>query len=208
MPTLQSSKKQNMYRSYSRKQIAKAVKFFLRKFGGLAFTLLKRCYLTALNWYAKLHQQNARSSPYANASVHTRQPPPDIRFTPQEWKPNSELSLKHDDLYARAWEYDDEKPTFDADKNNAAPPKSPEIPIQFDLSTEETQNTPRTAQECSPEVFSQTEQLCDVTDTYPEMELDEETSSEQPNNSSTDPRSSKYNLRHNPKPYCNDDYRY
>ena len=30
-----------------------------------------------------------------------RQTPPDIRITPQEWKPDLEMSLKHDDLYAR-----------------------------------------------------------------------------------------------------------
>ena len=40
------------------------------------------------------------------------------------------------------------------------------------------------------------------------MEPDVESSSEQPENSPTNPRSSKYNLRHNPKPNCNDDYRY
>ena len=30
------------------------------------------------------------------------QPPADIRITPQDWKPDPEVSLKHDDLYARA----------------------------------------------------------------------------------------------------------
>ena len=35
-----------------------------------------------------------------------RQPPADIRITPQEYKPDPDVSLKHDDLYARAWEYD------------------------------------------------------------------------------------------------------
>ena len=53
-PTLQSSKKQIMYMSYSRKQVIKAVKFRLRNFGGLALILLNRCYLTTITWYAKL----------------------------------------------------------------------------------------------------------------------------------------------------------
>ena len=35
-----------------------------------------------------------------------RQTPADIRKTPQEWKPDPGVSLKHDDLYARAWECD------------------------------------------------------------------------------------------------------
>ena len=54
------------------------------------------------------------------------------------------------------------------------------MPEQFDLSAEETWSTPRTTPECSREIFPQTEELCDVTDTYPQMELDVEKSSEQP----------------------------
>ena len=51
-----------------------------------------------------------------------REPPADIRVKPQEYKPNPEVSLNHDELYARAWEYDYEQPFFDAENNNAAPP--------------------------------------------------------------------------------------
>ena len=129
-----------------------------------------------------------------------RQPISDIRFTPQEWKPVPEVSFKHDDLYARAWECEYEKPIFDADNNNATPPSSPKIPIQSDLSTEETWNTPGATRGFSQEFSPQTEKLCDVTNTYPDMEPLAETSSEQPNNSPTNPLSSKYNLPHNPKP--------
>ena len=48
-------------------------------------------------------------------------------------------------------ECENEKPIFDAENNNSTPPNLPEIPVQFVLSTEETRNTPGTAQECSPE---------------------------------------------------------
>ena len=34
------------------------------------------------------------------------QPPAEIRITPQVYKPDPDVSLKHDDLYARAWECD------------------------------------------------------------------------------------------------------
>ena len=138
-----------------------------------------------------------------------RQRPPHIRITPQERKPGPEVSLKYDDLYARAWECEYEKPIFDAEKNIATPPNSPKNQVKADLSTEETRNTPGTAQECSRKHFPQTEELCDVTDTYPYMKLDMETSSdmEQRNNSPTNPRSSKCNLRHNLEPNCEDDYR-
>ena len=69
-------------------------------------------------------------------------------------------------------------------------------------------NTPGTTHECSPEIFPQTDEGNDVADTYTHMEPDVEPSSEQQENSPSNPRSSKYNLRHNPKPNCNDDYRY
>ena len=136
------------------------------------------------------------------------EPPAHIRVKPQEYKPDPEVSLNHDDLYARAWEYDYEQPTLDAENNNAAPPNSQETPVQSDYSKEELRNTPGTTHQCSPEIFPQTDEVSDVTDTYPHMEPDVETSLEQPQNSPTYPRSSKYSLRHNLKPDCNDDYRF
>ena len=92
--------------------------------------------------------------------------------------------------------------------NNATPPNSHEIPVQFEFSTKEMRNTPGTAHECSPETFPQTEELSDLTDTYPDTEPDVEANSEQPETSPTNPRSSKSKLRHSPKPNCNDDYIY
>ena len=59
------------------------------------------------------------------------------------------MSLKHDDLYARAWECDNEQPILDAENANTAQPNSPKITVQSDLSTEETWNTPGTAEVCS-----------------------------------------------------------
>ena len=69
-------------------------------------------------------------------------------------------------------------------------------------------NTPATTHECSQEIFPRTDEVSDVTDTYPHMDPGVESNLEQPGNSPTNPRSSKYNLRHNPQPICNDDYRY
>ena len=137
----------------------------------------------------------------------SHQVPADIRTTPQEWKPDPEVSFKHDDLYARAWEYDFEQPNFDAGNNNTDPPNSLDVPIQSGLSTEEMRNTTGTARECSPEIFPQREELGTVTYTYPHKEHDVEASSEQPNKSPTNPRSSKYNISHSRKPNCNDGYR-
>ena len=156
------------------------------------------------NW----HKQDASAASDENASVHT--PPTTSRHNSQAARKKSypEVSLNHDDLYARAWEYDFEQPIFDAENDNAAPPNLQEIPVQSDYSTEEMRNTPGSPHVCSPEIFPNTDELGDVTDTCPIMEPDVETSPELPQNSPTNPRSSKYNLRHNPKPNCNDDYRY
>ena len=137
-----------------------------------------------------------------------RQPPADITFKHQEYKSDPEMSLHHDDLYARAWEYDYDQPIFDNENDNAVPLTSQEIPVQSDFSTEEMRNTPGKPHVCSTDIYPKTDAPGDVTDTCPHMEPDVETSSEQPQNSPTNPCSSKYNLRHNPKPNYNDDYRY
>ena len=137
-----------------------------------------------------------------------RQPPADITVKPHEYKSDPEVSLYHDDLYARAWEYDFEQPIFDAENDNAAPLNQREIPVQSDFSTEEMRNTRGNTHECSPEIFPPIHDTNDVADTNTHMEPDVGTSSGQKENSPSNPRSSKYNLRHNPKPNCNDDYRY
>ena len=135
-----------------------------------------------------------------------RQPPADIRVNPHEYKPDPEVSINHDDLYARAWEYHYEQPIFDAENDNSVSPNQPEIPIQTDLSTGKMRNTRGTIHECPPEFSPPIDETRDVEDTYTEPEV--EKSSQQQQNSPNNPRSSKYNLRHNPKPNCNDDYRY
>ena len=106
-----------------------------------------------------------------------REPPADIQVKSQEYKSDPEVSLNHDDLYEKAWEYDYEQPNFDSDNNTAAPPNSQEIPIKSDFSTEEMRNTHGATHECSPETFPQTDEISDVTDTYPHIEPDVESSS-------------------------------
>ena len=137
-----------------------------------------------------------------------RQPPADIRVNPHEYKPDPEVSINHDDLYARAWEHLYEQPIFDDGNNGETQPDAHKIPIQSDLSTGEMRNTLGTTHECYPEMFPPTAETSDLADTYTHVEPDVGMSSEQQRNSPSNPRSSKYNLRHNPKPNCNDDYRY
>ena len=106
------------------------------------------------------------------------QPPADITVKPQEYKSDPEVSLNHDDLYAKAWEYEFEQPIFDAENDNEAPTNPQENPLQSDYSTEEMRNTPGNPHVCHPEIFPDTDELGDVTDTYPHMEPDVDTSSD------------------------------
>ena len=142
--TLQNSKKQIMYMSNIRKRIIKAVKFHLQNFGGLARTLLEKYYQIRIIFGANktqvLHRMRMRQ-------FTPRESPADIRVKAQEYKPDPEVSFNHDNLYARAWEYDYEQPIFDAENNDAAPPDSQEIPVQSAFSTEELRNTPGTTHE-------------------------------------------------------------
>ena len=61
------------------------------------------------------------------------QPPADIPVKPQEYKSDPEVSLNHDDFFAKAWEYDYEQPIFDAENNNTASPSPVHEKFQYSL---------------------------------------------------------------------------
>ena len=69
-------------------------------------------------------------------------------------------------------------------------------------------STPGTIRETFPETILQTDRSYDGTDTDHYMQHDADTSLGQPDPTPINPSSSKYDLRENPKPNCNDDYRY
>ena len=81
-----------------------------------------------------------------------RQPIPDIQTTSQEWKSDPEVIIKHDDLYARAWESEFETPIFYNGQNETDSVNSPKITVRNDLPYEETCTIPGTIQEDSPEI--------------------------------------------------------
>ena len=115
----------------------------------------------------RLHQFIIRKRQFTN-----RQPLPDIQITPQEWKPDSEMSTKNDDLYARTWQCEIERPIFDAENNNVTPPNSPENSVR---STKESGTHQEPYKSVPRKIFPKKEELCDVTDTYHYMEPDAET---------------------------------
>ena len=137
-----------------------------------------------------------------------RQTIPDIPVTPLEWHPDPEAIIKHDDLYALAWERDYEKPIFESDRDYFEPPNSPEIAVRSEQAADETRSTPGTILEESSEILPHTDEIDDGTDTDHYMQPDADNSVEQIDPTPTNPRSSKYDLCHNPRPNCNDDYRY
>ena len=137
-----------------------------------------------------------------------RQPIPDIPSTPREWQPDPESVFKHDELYARAWECEYDEPIFDSDYNNLAIPSSPEITIRSEQAAAKMRSTLGTRPENSPEITPQLDTTYDGRDVDHDTQPDADNRVEQLDPTPTNPRSSKYDLRHNPKPNCNDDYRY
>ena len=69
-------------------------------------------------------------------------------------------------------------------------------------------STPGTKPGNSPEIIPQPDTTYDGRDMDHDTQPDEDTTVEQLDPTPTNPRRSKYDLRHNPKPNCNDDYRY
>ena len=137
-----------------------------------------------------------------------RQPIPDTPVTPREWQPDPEVIIKHDDLYARAWECENDKPIFDSGRDNMVILNPPEVTVRPEEVGDETRSTPGTIQEDSLEIFPHTDDIFDGTDTDHYMQPHADTSVEQIDPTPANPHSSKYDLRHNPRPNCNDDYRY
>ena len=129
-----------------------------------------------------------------------RQPLSDIPVTQREWQLDPEVVITHDDLYARAWECEYDGPIFDSDYNNLAAPSQPEVTIRSEQTADEMRNTPGITPEKSPEIIPQPDGSSDGRDVDGDTQPDADMSVEQLDPMPTNPRSSKYDLRHNPKP--------
>ena len=136
-----------------------------------------------------------------------RQSIPETPVTPREWQPDAEVIIKHDDLYARLWECEHDKPIFDSDRDNLKSPNSPEVTVRSGAAADETRSTPETIQEDSSDTLPHTDEIEDGTNTDHYMQPDADTSVQQIDPMPANPRSAKFDLRHNPRPNCNDDYR-
>ena len=136
-----------------------------------------------------------------------RQPIPNLQTTSHEWKPDLEVIIKYDDLYARAWESEYETPIFDNGQHEPDSGNSPEVAVRHDLPKDETCTIPGTIQEDSPDILPHSDETSDGTDTDHYMEPDAEVNVEPFSPTNINPRSTRYDLRHNPAPICNDDDR-
>ena len=88
-----------------------------------------------------------------------RQPIPDTPVAPREWQPDPEVIIKHDDLYARAWECEYDKPIFDSNRDNLVSPNSPEVTVRSGEAANETRSTPGTIQEDSSDILPHTDEI-------------------------------------------------
>ena len=102
----------------------------------------------------------------------------DIPTTPREWQLDPEVVIKHDDLYARAWECEYDEPKFDSDYNNLATPSSPQITIQSEQAADEMRSTPGTITENSPENILRPHRSYDGMDLDHDLQPDADTSVE------------------------------
>ena len=118
-----------------------------------------------------------------------RQPIPDIPITRRKWQPDQEVVIKHDDLYARAWECEYDEPIFDSDYNNLATPSSPEITIRSEQAADEMRSTPGSIPGISPEITPQPERSYDGMETDHDMQPDVDGSVEELDPTPTNPRS-------------------
>ena len=140
--------------------------------------------------------------------VTLRQAIHDVQTTSHECKPNPEVIIENDGLYARAWESECETPISDNGQHKPHSANSLEINVKHDLPIDETSNLPGNVQEDSPEILPHTDEIGDGTDTDHYMEPDAEVNVEPLRPTDIKPRSTKYDLRQNLKPNFNDDYRY
>ena len=95
----------------------------------------------------------------------TRQLIPHIQITQRKLKPDPEVVINHDDLYARARECENEKSLFDSDYKNSVTPKSPEITEKPEVAADGTNIIPGIVREVYTKILPQADRSCDGTDT-------------------------------------------
>ena len=120
-----------------------------------------------------------------------RQPLSDIPVTQHERQPDPEVVITHDNLYARAWECENDEPIFDSDYKNLAPPSPPESTIRSEQRAEKMRSTPGIIPTNSPGNIPQPDGLSDGRNVDHDTQPDADMSVEQLDLTPTNPRSLK-----------------
>ena len=71
-----------------------------------------------------------------------RTPLQDIQSFPKDWRPDPDILITNEDLYARSWETDFGTPIFDADKENPTPQHEPEVIVDQTPNADDSSHTP------------------------------------------------------------------
>ena len=187
-PLAQNLNEQNTFTLYSRKSIAKETKFSLSDFRWIgpykiANVLPNNNYLVRKIGTNETQVVHRMTLP----QFTPRQPIPDYQITLREWKSDLEVIIKHDDLYARAWECEYEKSFLDGNYNNQVTPNSHEISVPSEGAADKTSATPGTRGDSCPEKIPKADKSCGRTDTDHYMDPDADTSVEQPDPTPTNP---------------------
>ena len=108
----------------------------------------------------------------------------------------SEITFKHDDFYDRTWESEWDKFSFENKEDIPNSFNTHEVTVASCHTIDETCSTSRRTAGSSPEVVSRKDRKYDATDTDHYLSPIVEACSEQLKQNPTNPRSTKYNLRH------------
>ena len=137
-----------------------------------------------------------------------RQPIPNVRSTSQKRKPDPEVIIKYDYLYARTWECEFESPIFNSERDEPRIRNFSDFAVHSELLTDQCVRFQKSYEKILQKLYPTPTDFCGGTVTDHYMESDAGMGVEQPNLTYINPRSSKFDLGHNPKLTCNDDYRY
>ena len=194
--------------SYRRKQIIKQVKLFSGNSGELGCIILEKYCRTTLILYK--HLKPMKSKYFISCDDNNSYPDNPYRRHKPLHKNGNQIRTSELNTMVFMPEHGNanmEGQIFVTEYIQTAKPDSPDYKIRYSSAVDETCNPPRTPRQILTDNFPPADGICDRGDTYSNMEPVAKLSSEQSNATPTNPRSTKYNLRHNLQPTCNDDYR-
>ena len=131
-----NSKNKNMRLSYSLKQISREAKSLHRLSVDRNLHCWKGLTKKQLFGTKTRNEQNPSLSSHEIASIHAHTNHTRRKNNIRDWKPDPEVIMEHDDLYARAWASEYETPIFDNGQYEPDSNNLPQITVRHDLPNE------------------------------------------------------------------------